>query len=234
MHMEEVIYDLKRSIDRMRNIHPIKQDSIVPNNPLGIPNELAVKTGLDRAALTPNAIRDILGAVTNKITQSIDKEMMEDITPPKRTMKDVKVGDKVRYVTPMPEGTWMGEAWGDRDRLKVDPKRTSTEYISPLSSIEQMFADSAKQMAQDINKAVTYEVIAMMDDKQLNDDEFMAMKLNASMSRDELIELIHKLRAKINEMTPLRPINTYGPDFKPAPPKRTMKELEGETPIQGI
>ena len=148
MHMEEVIYDLKRSIDRMRNIHPIKQDSIVPNNPLGIPNELAVKTGLDRAALTPNAIRDILGAVTNKITQSIDKEMM--------------------------------------------------------------------------------------DEKPLNDDVFMEMKLLASMSRDELIELIHKLRAKINEMTPPRPINTYGPDFKPAPPKRTMKELEGETPIQGI
>lgn len=36
------------------------------------------------------------------------------------------------------------------------------------------------------------------------------------------------------EMTPPRPINTYGPDFKPAPPKRTMKEVEGETPIQGI
>lgn len=90
MHMEAVIYDLKRSIDRTRNIHPIKQDSIVPNNPFGIPNELAVKTGLDRAVLTPNAIRDILGEVTNKIAQSIDKAMMEDITPPKRTMKELE------------------------------------------------------------------------------------------------------------------------------------------------
>ncbi len=188
MHMEEVIYDLKRSIDRMRK--PLASGGIC-NDPT-IPED-----------------------ERNSTEYIVPLSELKDIMP-----SSVPVDMKTREPLDV--------------RLKGDPKRTSTEYISPLSSIEQMFADSAKQMAQDINKAVTDEVIAMMDDKQLNDDEFMAMKLNASMSRDELIELIHKLRAKINEMTPLRPINTYGPDFKPAPPKRTMKELEGETPIQGI
>ncbi len=140
MHMEEVIYDLKRSIDRMR----------------------------------------------------------------KPKDKDEELWERVKNAAP---GEWVC----------IDPESHVSGFIR--------YARDAGDIISQTNPELV---------KVYNDDEFTAMKLNASMSRAELIELIHKLRAKINEMTPLRPINTYGPDFKPAPPKRTMKELEGETPIQGI
>jgi hypothetical protein len=56
---------------------------------------------------------------------------------PKRTMNDVKVGDTVRYVTPMPEGTWMMKPWAIDDGLKVG-------YVYPVIELTEIAVTVAK------------------------------------------------------------------------------------------
>ena len=64
---------------------------------------------------TATATKELQSEAAYQMTESMDKLLK----PPKRTMKDVMVGDIVRYVTPMPKGTWMTKPWAIDDGLKV-------------------------------------------------------------------------------------------------------------------
>jgi hypothetical protein len=109
--MSEKMYKLETYLIDLQ----IKDAKKERNNPFGISNEIAAKVGLNQAASTPNDIRELQSEAAHQITESIDKLIKQ----PKRTMKDVREGDLVRYVTPMPEGTWMKKPWGIDDGLKV-------------------------------------------------------------------------------------------------------------------
>jgi len=113
---------------------------------------------------------------------SIDRMDGSDISASKHYLSHVPIDPKE-----------IREAW-EGNGYVPDTPTTSIERVALYPQIAQMVkSEVAFQMSQSIDKA-------MMEDKPLNDDELLAMKLD-KMSREELIELIHKLRRMINDMS---------------------------------
>jgi hypothetical protein len=73
---------------------------------------------------------------SGEIRENWNGNVFVEDTTTNRTMKDVMLGDIVRYVTPMPERTWMSKGWGNAQGLVINGEYPVVAVDPPLSSIK--------------------------------------------------------------------------------------------------